>query len=108
MKPPCKWSVFSREVDAGSREEHTVNSLKSPSVGDLGAAHQRRFFDVVLGENLLQVLDLRNVVIGNIGLVGVQRQVENLKDRKSTRLNSSHQIISYAVFCLKKKKTAQY
>src|SRR5258708_29845280 len=27
------------------------------------------------------------------------------KDRKSTRLNSSHQIISYAVFCLKKKKT---
>src|SRR5258708_23207110 len=27
-----------------------------------------------------------------------------LSDRKSTRLNSSHQIISYAVFCLKKKK----
>src|SRR5258708_30103269 len=26
------------------------------------------------------------------------------EDRKSTRLNSSHQIISYAVFCLKKKK----
>src|SRR5258708_29018036 len=33
--------------------------------------------------------------------------VENLEhgDRKSTRLNSSHQIISYAVFCLKKKTT---
>src|SRR5438552_14536020 len=31
-------------------------------------------------------------------------------DRKSTRLNSSHQIISYAVFCLKKKikKTIKY
>src|SRR5258708_17013358 len=28
-------------------------------------------------------------------------------DRKSTRLNSSHQIISYAVFCLKKKKHKQ-
>src|SRR5258708_11333008 len=27
-----------------------------------------------------------------------------IEDRKSTRLNSSHQIISYAVFCLKKKK----
>src|SRR5260221_2337330 len=26
-------------------------------------------------------------------------------DRKSTRLNSSHTVISYAVFCLKKKKT---
>src|SRR5258708_24844065 len=30
-----------------------------------------------------------------------------LSDRKSTRLNSSHQIISYAVFCLKKKKTLE-
>src|SRR5699024_11320620 len=29
---------------------------------------------------------------------------ENGKDRKSTRLNSSHDSISYAVFCLKKKK----
>src|SRR5258708_2148027 len=29
------------------------------------------------------------------------------RDRKSTRLNSSHQIISYAVFCLKKKKQDQ-
>src|SRR5438132_1951341 len=28
-------------------------------------------------------------------------------DRKSTRLNSSHTVISYAVFCLKKKKTNQ-
>src|SRR2546426_4867151 len=28
-----------------------------------------------------------------------------LLDRKSTRLNSSHLVISYAVFCLKKKKT---
>src|SRR5258708_25646690 len=29
---------------------------------------------------------------------------DDVEDRKSTRLNSSHQIISYAVFCLKKKK----
>src|SRR5258708_24537914 len=36
---------------------------------------------------------------------GVMRVAKNHKiDRKSTRLNSSHQIISYAVFCLKKKK----
>src|SRR5258708_15099790 len=28
-------------------------------------------------------------------------------DRKSTRLNSSHQIISYAVFCLKKERTTE-
>src|SRR5438132_7484527 len=30
-----------------------------------------------------------------------------LADRKSTRLNSSHTVISYAVFCLKKKKTTK-
>src|SRR5437868_8174826 len=30
------------------------------------------------------------------------------QDRKSTRLNSSHVSISYAVFCLKKKKTSEY
>src|SRR3712207_7634725 len=31
-------------------------------------------------------------------------KLSNLEDRKSTRLNSSHANISYAVFCLKKKK----
>src|SRR5258708_10844996 len=31
---------------------------------------------------------------------------DEIRDRKSTRLNSSHQIISYAVFCLKTKNSA--
>src|SRR5439155_23756741 len=34
-----------------------------------------------------------------------QRRAEASRDRKSTRLNSSHVAISYAVFCLKKKTT---
>src|SRR3712207_8728282 len=38
------------------------------------------------------------------GLGRVFRGGQNLADRKSTRLNSSHANISYAVFCLKKKK----
>src|SRR3712207_8894442 len=39
---------------------------------------------------------------------GVRNAVASLgTDRKSTRLNSSHANISYAVFCLKKKKPAQ-
>src|SRR5258708_285500 len=42
--------------------------------------------------------DAVGVVIGEVAWFG-----GNAKDRKSTRLNSSHQIISYAVFCLKKK-----
>src|SRR5438034_7246208 len=36
--------------------------------------------------------------------VGVDRAGDPGRDRKSTRLNSSHTVISYAVFCLKKKK----
>src|SRR5256885_17185860 len=48
--------------------------------------------------------------LGPRGRVGVQRGgtvavQHGLRDRKSTRLNSSHLVISYAVFCLKKKKT---
>src|SRR5256885_6134739 len=35
---------------------------------------------------------------------GGERSFVELQDRKSTRLNSSHLVISYAVFCLKKKK----
>src|SRR5690242_21198676 len=38
-----------------------------------------------------------------LGVPGQERLVD-LQDRKSTRLNSSHMSISYAVFCLKKKK----
>src|SRR5947208_11654481 len=46
------------------------------------------------------------VAMGGTLLVGVlrARRYRGAIDRKSTRLNSSHQIISYAVFCLKKKK----
>src|SRR2546422_4092971 len=36
------------------------------------------------------------------------RRADRQRDRKSTRLNSSHGYISYAVFCLKKKKTKIY
>src|SRR5258708_28979478 len=45
--------------------------------------------------------ELRKILAGYPGL---QSEVVTFLDRKSTRLNSSHQIISYAVFCLKKKK----
>src|SRR5258708_25732878 len=44
--------------------------------------------------------DQRHVLLAGQQVLAVQHDL----DRKSTRLNSSHQIISYAVFCLKKKK----
>src|SRR5947207_12603451 len=37
-------------------------------------------------------------------LFRAEHKLEVERDRKSTRLNSSHTVISYAVFCLKKKK----
>src|SRR5205809_5264046 len=40
------------------------------------------------------------------GNAGITREI-HARDRKSTRLNSSHGYISYAVFCLKKKKKKQ-
>src|SRR5260221_10932818 len=43
-------------------------------------------------------------------LTGCQRggEIRSRQDRKSTRLNSSHTVISYAVFCLKKKKIVKF
>src|SRR5439155_21269131 len=45
----------------------------------------------------------RRVVAAEDGLALAQRGNARARDRKSTRLNSSHVAISYAVFCLKKK-----
>src|SRR5258708_29344340 len=45
-----------------------------------------------------------SVVRANTDLRPLHWRPKLRADRKSTRLNSSHQIISYAVFCLKKKK----
>src|SRR5207249_12265964 len=50
-------------------------------------------------------LDLAHQVGAHVGGLGVDAAAElgEQRDRKSTRLNSSHVSISYAVFCLKKK-----
>src|SRR5258708_28529642 len=54
---------------------------------------------VLLGTARRNVLPRSAMVIAALG---------RTLDRKSTRLNSSHQIISYAVFCLKKKNTDKH
>src|SRR2546430_13356968 len=50
---------------------------------------------------------IRNVLLGELFAAAANRQPggSTREDRKSTRLNSSHSQISYAVFCLKKKNT---
>src|SRR5438034_2003343 len=77
MSHSRKIRAFSSEVDTGSREETRQNKLACRSPRNAEKAFEYR----------------------GIGLQGGTR-----RDRKSTRLNSSHTVISYAVFCLKKKK----
>src|SRR2546426_5958221 len=71
--------------------------------------------ETVGGETIdLPPIKLTNALSGrNWGLVSaaVENKSFNIpspQDRKSTRLNSSHLVISYAVFCLKKKKKDKY
>src|SRR2546427_8531892 len=56
-------------------------------------------------------------IVGSVGAAGPRssrqvvtttRTAPRTRDRKSTRLNSSHSQISYAVFCLKKKKNTTH
>src|SRR3712207_7673676 len=75
-------------------------------------------FSVRLEDRLdLGELGKRNVTSNDVAVAGVAQRRRHLiadraelaraaarEDRKSTRLNSSHANISYAVFCLKKKK----
>src|SRR5690606_42128594 len=75
---------------------HSFPTRRSSDLGEGGAVH-RFLHPETLGDSL-----------GEGGFAGPQIPHEgqqNHLDRKSTRLNSSHVKISYAVFCLKKKKT---
>src|SRR2546422_6160241 len=63
-----------------------------------------------LAEELARSAKVKDELLAELDRVqGRQRdtvsQIQASRDRKSTRLNSSHGYISYAVFCLKKKKT---
>jgi len=85
-------------VDARSNPEEFTKQLNSPD------AHVRLRSAEALAR--LAATDQRKLVEG----YRLQEKNKDVRlaldwaDRKSTRLNSSHQIISYAVFCLKKKK----
>src|SRR5438034_6938183 len=62
-------------------------------------------FDLSFEEFLAEIDRAMDVVLGSEEHLAARRAWRERKgDRKSTRLNSSHTVISYAVFCLKKKK----
>src|SRR5690349_22436644 len=80
--------------------------LQHSEFGAFDATELARLDDVVnyaTGKGLKVDIDPHNYGKGFGALIG-SAQTPNSADRKSTRLNSSHVEISYAVFCLKKKK----
>src|SRR5258705_9207194 len=80
-----------------SRHDHAVGDARSPhwhARAVVEAAHHLTFW------TLLQLIRWKMQACLDEGMI--EHAVE--RDRKSTRLNSSHLGISYAVFCLKKKK----
>src|SRR5438067_4192240 len=88
---------------AGLRVLHLVPALFGPA-GIVGGAER---YALELARHMANRLPTRLLTFG---LQSEERRIGNLavrvvgEDRKSTRLNSSHVSISYAVFCLKKKK----
>src|SRR3712207_8786253 len=70
-----------------------VDHAEDPDLVDGGVMHDGR---------VASILGLRGVP-AEAEEVQVARDIALARDRKSTRLNSSHANISYAVFCLKKK-----
>src|SRR6266568_1489583 len=95
---------FSKPVDRERVLVSVRNALQRRSleerVKDL-STRERRFGDEMLGESPA----LRRLRDDIAKVAPTNGRVLVLGDRKSTRLNSSHSSISYAVFCLKKKKT---
>src|SRR5947208_6873375 len=78
---------------------------------ELSASRLKRFEVGIGGIEVVRQLVIRRfrrrIEVGRLDLpvrIAIHHVPEEAIDRKSTRLNSSHQIISYAVFCLKKKR----
>src|SRR5438132_2052577 len=76
--------------------------LAPPHIEDRLAANDKKLGSVTEAE-LVRCLKRAEVAASIKGLLGCAVHLSP-RDRKSTRLNSSHTVISYAVFCLKKKK----
>src|SRR5437762_9446589 len=89
------------------RELHSFPTRRSSDLGDERAKQARGEHDAPCRAEGVSFHPRR---VNSIGLpCGVERAAAShsstrRSDRKSTRLNSSHRCISYAVFCLKKKK----
>src|SRR3712207_9029262 len=80
---------------------HDALPISGHDLDALAEEHHAAQHDVRVEQAELQQPPVPDEVPGGVGAVAQHPA----QDRKSTRLNSSHANISYAVFCLKKKKT---
>src|SRR5205085_11256760 len=96
---PCPYSFFY----SGHLDHPYLHSFPTRRSSDLHHVHAAR---KGAGEAAAHV-DAGAPGHGDDEIAEEARQPERPEDRKSTRLNSSHSQISYAVFCLKKKKRAK-
>src|SRR2546427_8770893 len=80
---------------------HTFSARTNRSLMSM-CPHSSHFSQASAGISSLTRSDVRG--LRSFLNQAIRTTVGDLKDRKSTRLNSSHSQISYAVFCLKKKK----
>src|SRR6202163_5146387 len=78
---------------------------EATEAGVVASEHLFTMCEMARGTRVFDLGDtMRVVYMVKRGAVRIARETRDGKeDRKSTRLNSSHQAISYAVFCLKKK-----
>src|SRR2546422_1419000 len=101
IRPPPRSTLF--PYTTLFRSVH-VDDVIGLDVGDVGVVPQRDHRGI--REARREALERTRIgVPQRAAMRGDERPSEAPGDRKSTRLNSSHGYISYAVFCLKKKKT---
>src|SRR2546430_13481477 len=100
IRRPPRSTLFPYTTLFRSRSSERVRNIRViENVEELGSELSR-----------IALFELRRFRYRKIPIV-IGHAPEHIPDRKSTRLNSSHSQISYAVFCLKKKKkhhTARY
>src|SRR5205807_2820557 len=90
-------------VDPGLVQPHDVHIALDDHYSCEAGTRAARLVDAVELAPLVKQHGLGRVQEGR-ELYGIYETRRSRPDRKSTRLNSSHLVISYAVFCLKKKK----
>src|SRR5207244_12606744 len=108
---PSAHPCFSFYYVLDRRDRHPFPTRRSSDLADqhLPCGHMRpreRFGEVEHGcEAYVATVE---PLLPFVARARPERLREECLDRKSTRLNSSHQIISYAVFCLKKKNRCHH